>query len=83
MPRLDQQAHYVIRIQGNIDGGFVECFGPVKVTGAEGEGGHVISTLSGIVTDQAGLMGLLRHLHGLGVVLLSVERAAQETTKEI
>jgi hypothetical protein len=31
-----------------------------------------VTTFSHIVMDQAGLVGLIRHLHGLGVVLLSV-----------
>ena len=32
------------------------------------------TTLSGDVADQAALVGLVRHLHGLGIVLLSVEQ---------
>jgi hypothetical protein len=43
-----------------------------------GEGDRLTTTLSGIVTDQAGLLGLIRHLHGLGIVLLSVERIARQ-----
>ena len=32
------------------------------------------ATLLSIGTDQSGLIGLIRHLHGLGFVLLSVNR---------
>ena len=74
MPRLDERAAYVIRIQGYGEENLVDWFGPVNVVTAVDEGGPVVTTLSGIVTDQAGLMGLLRHLHGLGIVLLSVAR---------
>lgn len=76
MPSLDEQADYVIRIQGRIDGILVDWFGPVNIASAVVDGDRAVTTLSGIVTDQAGLVGLLRHLHGLGVVLLSVERVA-------
>ncbi|KPL74053.1 hypothetical protein [Leptolinea tardivitalis] len=29
-------------------------------------------------TDQAGMIGLIRHLHGIGLVLLSIEILSQE-----
>lgn len=74
MPRLDERAAYVVRIQGCGDETLVDWFGPVDVVCAVDERGRTVSTLAGIVTDQAGLMGLMRHLHGLGIVLLSVER---------
>jgi hypothetical protein len=80
MPRLDQQAVYIVKINGHIDASLVDWFGPVKVTNSVEDGGQFVSTLSGIIADQAGLMGLIRHLHGLGVVLLSIERAAEHTT---
>jgi hypothetical protein len=32
------------------------------------------STLSAVYTDQSGLIGLIRHLHGKGYVLLSLTR---------
>lgn len=33
-----------------------------------------LSTLSTVYTDQSGLIGLIRHLHGKGYVLLSLTR---------
>ncbi len=75
MPSLDQEAAYVIKIQGRIDSNLVDRFGPVSIASAVEDEGRTITTLSGIATDQAGLVGLIRHLHGLGVVLLSIERA--------
>ncbi|HEX2978980.1 MAG TPA: hypothetical protein VHO48_01830 [Anaerolineaceae bacterium] len=32
------------------------------------------ATLLSVTTDQSGLIGLLRHLHGLGLVILSLTR---------
>ncbi len=76
MPHLDQKAQYVIKTEGCIDATLVDWFGPVEITSVVPDGGEAITTLSGIVTDQAGLVGLIRHLHGLGLVLLSIERAS-------
>jgi hypothetical protein len=78
MPRLDEHADYVIKIQGHIDESLADWFGPLNITSVTGEGDRLTTTLSGIVTDQAGLLGLIRHLHGLGIVLLSVERIARQ-----
>jgi hypothetical protein len=76
MSSLDQQTGYEIKIVGRVDESLVEWFGPVKIVSAcVGEDG-VITTLSAIDIDQAGVVGLIRHLHGLGIVLLSIERIA-------
>lgn len=77
MPRLDEQAEYVIKVQGHIDATLADWFGPLNIISGVDEGHRVISTLAGLVADQAGLLGLIRHLHGLGIVLLSVERIAR------
>jgi len=37
-----------------------------------------ITTLSNITTDQAGLLGLIRQLHGMGMVLLSIQYIPQD-----
>jgi hypothetical protein len=36
-----------------------------------------VTTFSNVIMDQAGLVGLIRRLHGLGVVLLSVRQAPE------
>jgi hypothetical protein len=74
MPRLDESADYVIKVQGHLDASLADWFGPLNVVPTVGEGEQVITILSGTLADQAGLLGLIRHLHGLGVVLLSIER---------
>ncbi len=74
MPRLDQKTRYVIMTAGDVDATLVDWFGPIEIASVLQEGGEAVTMLSGIVTDQAGLVGLIRHLHGLGLVLLSIER---------
>ena len=71
---IDQPAHFAIKIQGNAGDGLADWFGPLTSTRID-DGEPPTTLLSGIFTDQAGLVGLIRRLHGLGVVLLSVERS--------
>lgn len=74
MSHSGQMTHYTIRIQGGVDDTLSEWFGPMKIERGADADGQPIATLSGDVADQAALVGLVRHLHGLGIVLLSVER---------
>lgn len=76
MAHLDQRADYVIKIEGCVDGNLADWFGPLHIASAVADDGRIVTTLSGVVTDQAGLVGLIRHLHGMGIVLLSFERVA-------
>jgi|GEM_PF-1716470 len=83
MSHLVQPAAYIIVIQGRIDCAPLEWSGPVTIASAVADDDQAITTLSGIVTDQAGLIGLIRHLHGLGIVLLSVTRHTQISNRSL
>jgi hypothetical protein len=74
---LDSENVYEITVRGEIDVSWLTGFGEVDVQTAISAGGGHQSTLSQIVTDQAGLVGLIRRLHGLGVVLVSVRQAPE------
>ena len=74
MSHLDEHTRYTITIEGTIDASLADWCGPLTITTGQGPGGVTVSALSGISADQAGLVGIIRHLHGLGVVLLTVER---------
>ena len=62
---------YTIQLRGQVNEGEINALGPlpmtVEKTGAE-------ASWFTIHTDQSGLIGLMRHLHGLGFVFLSVDR---------
>ncbi|HSN44559.1 MAG TPA: hypothetical protein VLR88_10960 [Propionibacteriaceae bacterium] len=62
-------AGYTLRIAGRLDARWSPWFGGLTVT-SEGDG---ITTLSGPVTDQAHLHGLLTKIRDLGLTLVSVE----------
>ncbi len=85
MSILDEPVHYTIKVQGEVDERLVNWFGPVEIACQTETGAQAVTTLSGLVADQAALVGLIRHLHGLGIVLLSMERVMPrpQTPREI
>jgi hypothetical protein len=72
MSHLDEHTGYKIKVEGRVDASLVDWFGPMQIFSADGDG--QITILSTLDMDQAALVGLIRHLHGLGIVLLSIER---------
>jgi hypothetical protein len=74
MSHLDERTGYTITVEGTIDATLADWCGPLTIAAAQAPDGTKVTTLSGLVADQAGIVGIIRHLHGLGVVLLTVER---------
>ena len=69
---LDQPATYQIKVPGHLDESWSDWTGGMTTT-VESEGdGPPVTTLTGVVTDQAALQGLLRRLYSLGLPLISV-----------
>jgi hypothetical protein len=69
---LSQPAIYEIRVPGQLDPSWSDWAGGMAIA-VENEGkGPPVTTLTGVVADQAALQGLLRRLYSLGLPLLSV-----------
>jgi hypothetical protein len=62
---------YTIQLRGQVNEGEINALGPLQMTLDEAGAEATCFTLH---TDQSGLIGLMRHLHGLGFVFLSVDR---------
>jgi hypothetical protein len=62
---------YHIAVRGRVDGGELNAMSPHEMRVIQAD---AAATLFTVHTDQSGLVGLLRHLHGRGFVLLSVTR---------
>jgi hypothetical protein len=62
---------YRIQLRGPVDEGEINAMSPLQMIVAQTDPTATQLTVS---TDQSGLIGLMRHLHGLGFVLLSVTR---------
>jgi len=60
---------YQVEVQGPVEENDINAMSPLQMTLV---GGDAATTLFVVCTDQAGLIGLMRHLHGRGFVLRSV-----------
>lgn len=68
---LDHPATYQITVQGRLDSDWSDWFEGMTLTTAVDFRGS-ITTLTGLVVDQATLHRLLNNLYGLGLPLLAV-----------
>jgi hypothetical protein len=71
---LNSRNRYEIKIYGQPDDSWLEWFGEAKAHTDVSADDRQVTTLSNVVLDQAGLVGVIRRLHGLGIVLLSIRK---------
>lgn len=71
---LNSQNRYEIKFYGQPDDSWLGWFGEAKAHTETSADDHQVTTLSEVVMDQAGLVGVIRRLHGLGIVLLSIRQ---------
>ena len=71
-PGLDQPARYEIKVPGRLDESWSDWIEGMTIEVESGGDGPTITTLTGVVADQAALQGLLNHLYALGLSLISV-----------
>ncbi|HMN28124.1 MAG TPA: hypothetical protein PKE45_08210 [Caldilineaceae bacterium] len=74
---LNSQNRYEIKIYGRLDDSWLGWFGEGKAQVDTLVDHNQVTTFSDVIMDQAGLVGLIRRLHGLGVVLVSVRQAPE------
>jgi hypothetical protein len=71
---LDQPGTYEIKVPGRLDEGWCVWFEGMTFAVESSDQGPTITTLTGVVPDEAALQGLLDRLYSLGLRLLSVRR---------
>ena len=71
---LEQPGTYEIRVPGRLDETWAEWFEGMATTVECENDGPTITTLTGVVDDEAALQGLLDRLYSLRLRLLSVKR---------
>ena len=71
---LNSQNQYEIKIYGQVDDPWLDWFGEAAVHVEVLIDNSEVTTFSNVLMDQAGLVGLIRRLHGLGIVLISIRR---------
>lgn len=71
-PTLTQPAAYRIRIAGRVKNGWSDFMTGLQEVHVQ-ESGASITELTGVVSDQSALFGLLCHIRDLGLPMISVE----------
>ena len=71
---LNSQNQYEIKVCGQPDESWLNWFGETEAYAETSDDDFQITIFSNVVMDQAGLVGLIRRLHGLGIVLISIRR---------
>lgn len=69
---LNSQNSYAIKVYGQLDDSWLGWFGGAEVHVETLADDNRVTTFSNVVMDQAGLVGLIRQLHGHGIVLISI-----------
>jgi len=70
---------YQITVEGKIDASWSDWLGGMQLVSRKEVDGMLVTTLSGVLTDQAALRGLLNRLWDLNLVLRSVRQVDPET----
>ncbi len=75
-PLFDSTTHYRIEMRGRVEVEWLQNFdGSVKIIVDETRQIEDITVLN-VNTDQAGIVGLVRRLHGLGMTILQIQIAS-------
>jgi hypothetical protein len=71
---LNSQNRYEIQVYGQLDQSWLSGFGEAQARVEIVADDSQVTTFSNVVMDQAALVGLIRRLHGLGIVLISIRQ---------
>ena len=66
----DDIHNYTIKVNGYVDQDDINAASPVKLSV---DWANESATNLSACTDQSGLIGIIRHLHSMGFVLLSIQ----------
>jgi len=72
-PIFDPATHYRIEVQGRVNGDWLQSFdSSAEINGDETRQVEDVTVLH-VYTDQSGIVGLVRRLHGLGMMILQLQ----------
>ena len=73
-PGLDQAAVYQIQVRGKLDESWSEWLNGMAITFESG-----VTTLTGLVSDQSALRGILDRIWDLNLLLIAVARTEMDS----
>ena len=76
-PIFDPTTHYRIEVQGRVDVEWLQSFDSSAELIVDATRQMEDSTTLDVHTDQSGIVGLVRRLHGLGITILQLQIIAQ------
>jgi hypothetical protein len=76
--RLDQPATYRVEIEGTLGERCRGWFEDMDIVVRSSDDGSFVTALTGVVSDQSALHGLLGRIRDLGLLLLSVQRIGDQ-----
>lgn len=72
-PIFDPGTHYRIEVQGRVNVEWLQSFGGSAENIVDGSTQMEKNTVLYVNTDQSGIVGLVRRLHGLGLTILQFQ----------
>ena len=72
-PIFDTTTHYRVEVRGRIDLNWLQSFESSAEIIVEETSQMEEFTVLNVHTDQAGIVGLVRRLHGLGITILQLQ----------
>ncbi len=72
-PLFNSGTHYQIEVQGRVDVEWLQSFDCTADIMIDETGQNEDITILKVQTDQSGLVGLLRKLHGLGMTIQQLQ----------
>ena len=72
-PIFDSATHYRIELQGHVSAGWLQSFDSSADTNLDETRQVEDVSVRDLRTDQAGIVGLVRRLHGLGTTILNFQ----------
>jgi hypothetical protein len=72
-PLFDPATHYRIEVRGQVDVEWLRSFDSSAEISVDGSRQMEGVTALNVHTDQAGIVGLVRRLHGLGMTILRLQ----------
>jgi hypothetical protein len=79
---FDLPGRYRIRVHGQLSASWASRLGEMSITARPAADQQQVTTLTGEVTDQAALLGVLNTLYEMGFPLLRVERLGPPPSAE-
>lgn len=77
-PIFDLKTHYQMEVRGRVDAEWLQIFDISAEIVADKTRQMEDITVLDVRTDQSGIVGLVRRLHGLGITILKLEIITRE-----